>query len=115
MSIADDNAPPTSDLTTGSTYKRSNLRLYLAIAIAIVAVALLVGLLAGLLTRNSSSSSSPSSTYRAVAVQYMAIANFYQRHTAAHGEPGRLHSHTGIARVTAARHRGLSGRRPWAT
>ena len=75
MSIADDNAPPTSDLTTGSTYKRSNLRLYLAIAIAIVAVALLVGLLAGLLTRNSSSSSSPSSTYRAVAVQYMAIAN----------------------------------------
>ena len=74
LSIEDDSAvtSPTPIASTG-TNKRSHLRLYLAIAVALAAVALLVGLLAGLLTRHSSSSSS--STYRAVAVQYMAIAN----------------------------------------
>jgi len=74
LSIEDDSSStPRSDYTSTAPSKRTNLRLYLAIAIALAAVALLVGLLAGLLTRDSSSSSS--STYRAVAVQYMAILN----------------------------------------
>ena len=73
LSIDDSAVSPRSDYASTSRKTQSDLRLYLAIAIAIVAVGLLVGLLAGLLTRNSSSSSS--STYRAVAVQYMAITN----------------------------------------